>query len=351
MNSLQEFWRGKRVFVTGHTGFKGAWLCVWLSQMGAKVAGYSLAPEGTPNLYDYLDIAGMCEQSTIADIGDLPSLKEAIATFRPNVVIHMAAQSLVRRSYREPLATIATNITGTAGVLEALRGTESVKAALIVTTDKCYKNKETGQAYKETDELGGRDIYSASKACAEIITHAYRRSFFDASHIRICTARAGNVIGAGDWSEDRLIPDAVRAFAKGDTLAIRAPKSLRPWQHVAEPLSGYLALAQAMFENKTPLSPAYNFGPDAASVVSVEEIVRRFADLWPGGKWQIAIPKDAPHEAGLLALDSSLARKELGWRPRLSLAQALEHTAAGYRGYYSGMKPGAFIHTMMDALP
>lgn len=350
MDSSWEFWRGKRVFITGHTGFKGAWLTVWLSQMGAKVAGYSLAPASNPNLYDYLNVKGLCEQSNIADIADLPKLKQAITSFKPDVVIHMAAQSLVRRSYREPLNTITTNITGTANVLEAIRGVECVKAALIITTDKCYKNKETGQAYNEQDELGGHDIYSASKAAAEIITHSYRQSFFDAANIRICTARAGNVIGSGDWSEDRLIPDAVRAFAKGDTLTIRAPKSLRPWQHVAEPLSGYLALAQAMFENKKPLSPAYNFGPEMESVVPVEEVIGSFAKLWPNGQWKIEIPRDMPHEAGLLALDSSLAKKELGWKPRFSLEQALSHTARGYRDYYAGMKPDAYIKSMMDVV-
>lgn len=331
-----SFWQGKRVFITGHTGFKGAWLTVWLHHLGAKVAGYSLAPDSHPNLYDFLNLSQCCEQNTLGDIADLPSLTAAITRFSPDMVIHMAAQSLVRKSYREPLATITTNITGTAHVLEACRSVKSVKAALMITTDKCYKNKETGQAYREEDELGGRDLYSASKACAEIIAHSYRQSFFDETDMRIATARAGNVIGAGDWSEDRLIPDAVRAFSTGETLTIRSPKSLRPWQHVVEPLSGYLTLAQAMFEQKKPVSPAYNFGPDSSSVVTVEQVIGRFAALWqPAGKWAIEVPKNMPHEAALLALDSSLARRELGWRPTFTLEEMLAHTASGYRHYYT----------------
>ena len=329
--AVRSFWQNKRVFLTGHTGFKGAWLTLWLSHLGAKVAGYSLPPDTKPSLFETLKLAALCEKNIIADIADVALLKKSIAGFKPDIVIHMAAQSLVRRSYREPLVTIATNVTGTANVLEACRDVESVKAALIVTTDKCYKNKESGQSYREDDELGGRDIYSASKAAAELMTHAYRESFFDTDNIRIATARAGNVMGAGDWSEDRLIPDAVRAFSHGETLAIRSPKSLRPWQHVVEPLSGYLLLAQAMVENKRPLSHSYNFWPDAASVVSVEEVVSHFAALWqPAGKWAVDAPENMPHEAQLLALDSSLARKELGWKPVFTLEQAIWHTADGY---------------------
>lgn len=344
-----EFWRGKRVFLTGHSGFKGAWTVAWLHHLGAKVAGYSLAPDSTPNLYDFLNIADLCEQNTIADIGDLPRLTQAMQHFAPDIVIHMAAQSLVRRSYREPLATITTNITGTAHMLEACRSVPSVRAALMITTDKCYKNKETGQAYTEEDELGGRDIYSASKACAEIIAHSYRQSFFDETLTRIATARAGNVIGAGDWSEDRLIPDAVRAFSAGETLTIRSPKSLRPWQHVVEPLSGYLMLVRAMFENKKPLSPAYNFGPSSASVVPVGEVIEQFAAAWGrDAQWRIESPKDMPHEAGLLALDSSLARKELGWEPTFTLPQMLAHTADGYRHYYAKEAPASLMRHMLE---
>jgi len=344
-----NFWQGKRVFLTGHSGFKGVWLTVWLHGMGAKVAGYSLAPDCEPNLYDFLELPRFCEQNTIADIADAALLKRSIKNFAPDIVIHMAAQALVRKSYREPLATIATNITGTANVLEACRDAPSIKVALVVTTDKCYKNKETGQAYREEDELGGRDIYSASKACAEIITHSYRQSFFDEKNIRIASARAGNVIGAGDWSEDRLIPDAVRAFTTGGTLTIRSPKSLRPWQHVVEPLSGYLRLAQAMFENKKPLSPAYNFGPDASSVVPVEHIISHFAALWnPPGKWAIDAPKDMPHEAGLLALDSTLAKMELGWRPTFTLEEMLAHTASGYQHYYAKSPADVFVKHMLS---
>ncbi|MDX2073732.1 MAG: CDP-glucose 4,6-dehydratase [Alphaproteobacteria bacterium] len=332
MTGSLSFWAGKRVFLTGHTGFKGAWLTVWLHTLGAKLAGYALPPEDDNALYDSLKLSACFEQNTLADLAELSTLKASVANFAPDIVIHMAAQSLVRRSYREPLSTIAANVTGTAHLLEACRGVDSIKAALVVTTDKCYQNLETGQAYKETDALGGRDIYSASKAAAEIITHAYRQSLFDSEKIRICTARAGNVIGAGDMAEDRLLPDAVRAFTQGEELLIRSPKALRPWQHVVEPLSGYMMLAQAMFENKKPLSPAYNFGPEPSSVVPVEEVISRFAALWqPAGKWRVEVGQKQPHEAALLALDSALAREELGWKPHFTLEEALAHTAAGYR--------------------
>jgi CDP-glucose 4,6-dehydratase len=326
----QAFWQGKRVFLTGHTGFKGAWLTVWLSYMGAEVSGYALAPETKPNLYDQANVAGMCAESTIADLADLELLKKKIANFKPDIVIHMAAQALVRRSYREPLATIAANITGTAHLLEACRDVVSIRSCVIVTTDKCYENKETGQRYKESDAMGGRDVYSASKGCAELITAAWRASFFDAAQIRIGSARAGNVIGGGDFAEDRLIPDAVRAFQAGRELVIRAPKAVRPWQHVAEPLEGYLTFAQALYENKKPLSASYNFGPDEGSIVPVADVIDRFAKLWPNALWKIDAPKDAPHEATLLALDATLAKKELGWKPRFTLDEALKHTAAGY---------------------
>ncbi len=343
------FWRGKRVFLTGHSGFKGGWMTLWLASLGARVCGYSLVPDYAPNLYTIFDLARRVARNHEADIRDYPTLASAVKDFAPELVIHMAAQPLVRKSYREPLSTIATNVDGTANLLEACRHVESVRGILVITTDKCYKNKETGQAYTEQDELGGYDIYSASKACTEIITHAYRQSFFD--QIPVVTARAGNVIGGGDWSEDRLLPDAARAFAKGDTLVIRAPHAVRPWQHVSEPLTGYLSLAQAMLEGKTPLSPAYNFGPDAALVAQVQRVVELFASCWkPAGKWRIEPPPEALHEAKLLTLDASLAARELGWRPAMTLENAVSHTARWYQAYYSGEKPATLEEQMLSVI-
>lgn len=339
--ALMSFWRGKRVFLTGHTGFKGAWLAVWLESLGAKICGYSLPPETSPNLFSFINIANLCDEHHFEDIRHFSTLKNTLQSFAPDIVLHLAAQALVRESYRAPLATIETNVQGTANLLEACRATPSVKAALIVTTDKCYRNKETLTPYREDDELGGRDIYSASKASAEIITHAYRQSFFEQG-ARIATARAGNVIGGGDWSKDRLLADAARAFAKGETLTIRSPKAVRPWQHVAEPLGGYMTLAQAMFEGKK-ISHSYNFGPHVRSTASVEDVIRGFASHWPQGKWQVDAPKDNMHEAGLLTLDASLAQKELGWKPKFTLEQALEYTAKGYQ-LFNGPRDSFIAH-------
>jgi len=327
------FWRGKRVFLTGHTGFKGGWLTLWLESLGAEICGYSLAPDTAPNIYSIFDIAKRCEHHE-ADIRDVARLSNTLRAFAPELVIHMAAQPLVRRSYREPLATISTNVDGTANLLEACRDVESVRAILVVTSDKCYK--ETTTPHREDDALGGHDIYSASKACAEIITHAYRQSF----NLPVVTVRAGNVIGGGDWSEDRLIPDAARAFAAGETLAVRSPAAVRPWQHVVEPLLGYLMLARAMLQN-TPVSPSYNFGPAASA--SVRQVVEQFIAHWPGA-WR-SEPQPL-HEAPLLMLDSALAQKELGWRPQLSVEEAVSATAGWYRAYYGGESP-AILHRDM----
>lgn len=345
MTSSREFWQGKRVFITGHTGFKGAWLTAWLQSLGAKVCGFSLPPETQPNLFSFLNLGASCEESHFEDIRHFDTLKNTLQAFAPDIVLHLAAQALVRESYYTPLATIATNVQGTANVLEACRNVPSVRAALIITTDKCYKNKETLTPYRENDELGGRDIYSASKASTEIITHAYRQSFFENGNCAVATARAGNVIGGGDWSKDRLLVDAARAFASGDTLTIRSPKAVRPWQHVVEPLWGYIMLAQAMFENKKPLSAAYNFGPDASSTASVEQVIDLFARYWqPQGKWQVDAPKEHLHEAGLLTLDSALAKNELGWKTRFTLEEALAHTARGYQ--LCGGEREAFVQHM-----
>lgn len=345
-----SFWRGKRVFLTGHSGFKGGWMTLWLEALGAKVCGYSLKPDYSPNLYTIFNLASRCERSIEADIRDYDTLAKAIRDCEPELVIHMAAQPLVRKSYREPLATIATNVDGTANVLEACRGVESVRGILIITTDKCYKNKETSQAYTEEDELGGRDIYSASKACAEIITHAYRQSFFENGQVSVVTARAGNVIGGGDWSEDRLVPDAARAFSNKEKLVIRSPKAVRPWQHVAEPVLGYLMLSKAMLERR-PLSPAYNFGPDQALVAEVGRVVESFASHWkPTGEWCIEAPKEALHEATLLTLDSSRAKKELGWKPSFGFEDSIAHTAKWYRTYYEGQDAKALHKQMLELM-
>lgn len=346
------FWRGKRVFLTGHSGFKGAWLTLWLESLGAKVAGYSLPPETSPNLHALLRLTQRCAQEHLADIRDYDTLSKALSDFAPEMVIHTAAQPLVRRSYREPLATLAVNIDGTAHLLEACRMQQSVRGVLVVTTDKCYRNKETLTPYGEEDELGGRDLYSASKACAEIVAHAYRQSFFEPSFAEtgqgalVATARAGNVIGGGDWSEDRLLPDAVRAFAKGETLIIRSPKAVRPWQHVVEPLLGYLMLSRALLERGPGRSPAYNFGPDAESVVEVGEVIAQFSAHWPGAEWKVEPPKQPLHEATLLALDSSRAKRELGWQPQFTLPEALKHTADFYRAYEAGASSAELARLM-----
>ncbi len=340
-----EFWQGKRVFLTGHSGFKGAWLTVWLQSLGAKVCGYSLPPETSPNLFSILNVGAYCEENIFADIRHYDTLKNALNVFAPDIVIHMAAQALVRESYHTPLATLATNIDGTANLLEACRTAPSVRSIVVVTTDKCYKNKEINTPYSEENELGGHDIYSASKACAEIVTHAYRQSFFEQG-ARIATARAGNVIGGGDWSKDRLIADAVRAFSAGETLQIRSPNAVRPWQHVVEPLLGYLMLARGLYENK-PLSPAYNFGPNSASTATVSEVMTQFSTYWnPSAKWQVQPSEALLHEATLLALDASLAAKELGWAPALSLEESLCATASGYKIIYENGGKEAFLAHM-----
>lgn len=343
-----SFWHGKRVFLTGHSGFKGSWIALWLHSLGAKVCGYALPPQTSPNLYSVLDIPGYCAADYLADIRDYEQLAQVMQDFLPDLVIHMAAQPLVRRSYQEPLSTISTNIDGTAHVLEACRVVESLRGVLVITTDKCYKNKETPIPYIEDDELGGRDIYSASKACAEIITYAYRQSFFEnGRNVRVVTARAGNVIGGGDWSDDRLLPDAARAFSEEKILTIRSPEAVRPWQHVTESLLGYLMLARAMLEGRQPLSHAYNFGPELSSAVPVKQVIDIFAANWyPEGVWQV---ESSPHwhEAKLLMLDSTRAKNELSWHPCFTLEEAVTHTVNWYRYFYEGCHNSELIKHML----
>ncbi len=333
------FWRGKRVFLTGHTGFKGTWLALWLQRLGADVIGFALRPD-VPSLADAIGIERRVP-SIRGDIRDLDTLQQAVKATNPQIVLHLAAQALVRRSYQIPVETFVTNVIGTAHLLEASRHAPRVQALVNVTTDKCYENCESNSPYRETDRLGGHDPYSASKACAELVTAAWRSSFFSADRpdhpsLAVATARAGNVIGGGDWALDRLVPDCIRAFAAGQVVQIRNPQATRPWQHVLEPLCGYLLLAEELTISGRGFAAAWNFGPDPDDVQPVSAVVERLADAWgPGADWHITSDPH-PHEAGLLALDSALARRRLSWRPRFSLETALDRTAQWYKQYAAG---------------
>jgi CDP-glucose 4,6-dehydratase len=335
-----DFWKSRRVFITGHTGFKGSWLAFWLISMGADVCGYSLEPITTPNLYEALKLDREM-RSVIADIRDLASLEFAMLEFKPDVVIHMAAQSLVRFSYENPVETYAVNVMGTVHVLDAVRRVPSVRAVVCVTSDKCYENREWVWPYREDEAMGGYDPYSSSKGCAELVTAAYRRSYFHpdqfATHkVVIGSGRAGNVIGGGDWARDRLVPDVVRAFASGETVTVRNPNAVRPWQHVLEPLAGYLTLAEHLWAEGVVFQGGWNFGPADSDAQPVRHVVSEMSRLW--GKevpWQVA-DEVSLHEAHLLRLDSSKARARLGWRPRWKLEDALVKTVQWYRAFYDG---------------
>ena len=331
-----SFWHGRRVLVTGHTGFKGAWLSLWLQSLGAELTGVSLDVPTDPSLYELARV-GEGMTSIQADIRDAGALAGAVAGADPEVVIHMAAQSLVRRSFAEPRETYETNVIGTVNVLEAVRATDA-RVLVNVTSDKCYENREWEWGYRETDPMGGHDPYSSSKGCAELVAAAYRRSFFaPEGRTRLASARAGNVIGGGDWGEDRLVPDLMRAALAGEQALIRNPNSIRPWQHVLSPLSGYLVLAQALFqENEEESPPAVNFGPLQEDVRPVGAIVERLAELWPDAvRWRLD-EGPHPHEARFLALDSSLARTRLGWRPLGRLEGALRSIVEWYRALVAG---------------
>lgn len=344
-----EFWANKRVFVTGHTGFKGSWLVTWLDLLGSKIYGYALPPETDPNMFEALGLSDYCEQ-TLDDIRDRACLDQAMAAFEPEIVFHLAAQPLVRRSYREPIETLSTNIMGTAHVLEACKRSSSVKAVVIVTSDKCYENLEQQQAYQEDDRLGGHDIYSTSKACAELVTSGYRDAFFTDGPM-VGTARAGNVIGGGDWSADRLIPDAVRAIFAREELKIRHPDAIRPWQHVLDPLCGYLLLAEGLFNKQHPeLLGAFNFGPTHESAKTVKEVVTAFFSYWPDGpEWLHFEDPEKFHEARLLSLDFSKAHKLLNWSPALDLSSALELTAKWYKAFEENENDPVFMREMTRA--
>jgi len=335
---VDEFWAKRRVFLTGHTGFKGAWLNLWLREMGAAVTGYALPPHTSPDLFSVLGHGG---SSVIGDIRDAAALRAAMRAAEPHIVIHMAAQALVRESYRAPVETFAVNIMGTAHVLDACRDLPGLQCVVVVTSDKVYENSGEGRAFDEQDRLGGHDPYSNSKACCELVTGSFRDSFFERGP-PLATARAGNVIGGGDWSPDRLIPDCVRALKSGQTVNLRYPDAVRPWQHVLEPLSGYLVLARALIERPTGIPHAVNFGPDPASFCTVREVVDAFSARFGGKPGWHRDPGVHPLEAQALTLSSSLAQRSLGWRPTLDVTASLAWTADWYRAHAAGEDMLAF---------
>jgi CDP-glucose 4,6-dehydratase len=328
-------WAGRRVFVTGHTGFKGAWLAMILSEAGAEVHGYALAPPTEPSCFGCCRVAELLAAHHVADVRDLDRLGRAMRDARPDAVFHLAAQALVRRSYQDPIETYATNVMGTANVLDAVRQVGGVRAVVSVTSDKCYENLERDEPYRESDAMGGHDPYSSSKGCAELVTSSYARSFLRPAGVRVASARAGNVIGGGDWAEDRLVPDLVRATASSNALAVRSPDATRPWQHVLEPISGYLRLAERMLENDPVAEGAWNFGPSADDIRPVRWVLDRMCAQLPGARWEPG-PTPALHEARLLALDSGKAQRELGWHPAWMLDRAIEETAAWYLAHARG---------------
>ena len=332
-------WANTPVFLTGHTGFKGGWLALWLHALGAKVHGYALDPNTAPNLFDAARVAEALASDTRADLADRATLQAALIAAQPTVVFHLAAQPLVRASYADPLGTFATNVMGTAHLLEAVRQVPSVRAVVVVTTDKVYDNREWVYPYRESDALGGHDPYSASKGAAEIVAASYRASFFHTpGSAQIATARAGNVIGGGDWAADRLVPDCLKAFAGNQPVQLRFPGAVRPWQHVLEPLSGYLRLAEALLHSESgQAASAWNFGPDARGDATVGQLAQRLAAQWGQGA-RVEMPESGnhPHEAGQLRLDITRARAELGWQPRWSLMDALAHTVAWHRAWLAG---------------
>ena len=337
-----SFWVGRRVFLTGHTGFKGSWLSLWLNRLGANVVGYSLESPTNPSLFIDANISSVLERSIVGDICNAIELSKAMQDASPEIVIHMAAQSLVRESYNTPLETFNTNVMGTVNLLEAVRKTSSVKAVLNITSDKCYENKETDDAYHENNRMGGYDPYSSSKGCAELISSAYRKSFLNHEGIALATARAGNVIGGGDWASDRVVPDAIRAFMNNKKLVIRSPLSTRPWQHVLEPLSGYLKLCERMISNHEKFSEGWNFGPEDHSIEPVSTLVDILVDYWGGDAQWIQSIDSHPYEAKILKLDSTKARIELEWQQRWNLKNSLNETVMWYKEWQKNKDMKAF---------
>ncbi len=336
--NFAEHFKNKKVMITGHTGFKGAWLTLWLNHLGAEVTGYSLKSPTEPALFEILNLADQIEHIE-ADVRDYDRLQKVIAEHEPEFIFHMAAQSLVRPSYKDPLTTYSTNVMGTVNLLEAVKSVESVKVVINVTSDKCYENRESAHSYRENDAMGGYDPYSSSKGCSELITSAFRNSYFNADqfgkshHVSLATVRAGNVIGGGDWASDRLIPDCIRALNDDKKIVLRYPNAVRPWQYVLEPLSGYLLLASYMYQNGKDFSQAWNFGPDDDDLIPVEEVAKEMLRHWGEGEIDIE-PDRQYHEAELLKLDISKARSILNWRPVYNCKEAVKRTALWYRQYY-----------------
>lgn len=329
-----DFWRGRRVLLTGHTGFKGAWLAFWLARMGARVTGFALPPQTTPALYSAAGI-GTLVDSRFGDVRDAGAVKALAAEVKPEVVLHLAAQALVRESYRQPLETFATNVMGTAHLLDALRDVAGVRVVLVITTDKVYANREWLYPYREEDPLGGHDPYSASKAACEMVVESWRLSFLKAQGVAVASARAGNVIGGGDWSADRLLPDAVRAWGAGGTLEVRRPRAVRPWQHVLEPVAAYLVAAEHLWRDPA-LAGAYNFGPDSADMADVRTVIDLARAGYGRGGTRFARDEEGPHEAGLLAIETVKARTLLGAVPRWRLEEAVARTMAWYAAFDAG---------------
>ena len=328
-----DFWKGKRVFITGHTGFKGSWLSLWLQQMGAEVKGFSLEPPTTPSLFEVAKVADHM-QSEIGDIRDLTKLSQSIVSFNPDILLHLAAQPLVRYSYREPVETYSTNVMGTVNVLEASRQANNLKTIVVITTDKCYENREWEWGYRENEPMGGYDPYSNSKGCAELVVSAYRRSFFNSNDTAaVASARAGNVVGGGDWAEDRLIPDILRAFEKQQPVIIRNPLSTRPWQHVLEPLSGYLVLAQHLWQEGQTFAEGWNFGPKDDDCRPVQWILDKMVHFWGKGAYYEIDKSQQPHEANFLKLDCSKAATRLKWHPQWRLEYTLEKITTWHRAW------------------
>ena len=343
------FWNGRKVFVTGHTGFKGSWLSLWLQRLSANVVGYSLPAPTNPSLYEAADVkAGMI--STIGDVRDYPRLRETLEKHRPEIIFHMAAQSVVRASYQDPVETYSTNVMGTVNLLEALRHASGRAVVVNITSDKSYENKEWIWGYRETDRLGGRDPYSNSKACSELVTQAFTDSYFssDDTGKSIATARAGNVIGGGDWTLDQLVPDAINALHQGRPILLRNPQAVRPWQFVLDCLAGYLTLAEKLYLEGRKYSGPWNFGPRLEDTLSVRELVERLVNTWPGKTGWVQDSGSHPHEAGNLRLDTSKTMQRLHWKPRLSVLEALDQIVDWYRRYFEGAEPKALCFEQIE---